>query len=212
MKTRKLLAAVSALAMTLALTTTAFAAEGENLGAGEYRVTVESTLNLPTIQVTIAPVTEMVINPYQMEYTGTLSGNESLITAPGLITNNSNIKVNIEAKPSATVIGDVNVADADWNTTVPANKSIFMQLKMANLTASSDLSTDSTWSGVDSSKTTVIKTTDSPSPVTLTLGPKATDPTYGGYKIEGKSGGEGWTGSEKVTVNLVFDIKAVVGG
>lgn len=205
---RKLLAAVSALAMSLALTTPAFA---EDTGAGQRTITIESELKVPTIKVTIATAAGMTVNPYQMSVTvDSGSVTDSLIAPPALITNESDIKVNIKAAPSATIVGDVNVATADWTTTPPADKSIFMKLKMASGSSSDPKAID--WANVDSTQTTVIKTSDS-APVELTLEPKADDthPTYGGYKIEGKSGGDGWTGSEKITVNVVFDIKAVVG-
>jgi len=205
MKTRKLLAAVSALAMTLALTTTAFAEDTTVDKSGQVNMTIGSSLKVPTISVTIAQATDMIVNPYQMEYNGSLT--DSLITAPALITNNSTIGVKITATPSVTVSDGVTVAADDWGDTAPTSQSIFMKLKMATGTSNDATAID--WTSVASNQSTVIQKTGS-LPVELTLAPKATNPTYGGYKIEGKSGGEGWK-NETISVNIVFDIKAVTG-
>jgi len=211
MKMRKLLAAVSALAMTLALTTTALAEDQSVNASGQINMTIGSRLEVPTIAVTIAQATDMIVNPYQLKVD--INGTDvtsSLITTPALITNSSTIGVKITATPSVTVSDGVTVASDEWDdASAPTAKTIFMKLKMAK--GSTNNAADIAWAGVASNQSTVIQKTGSlPVELTLDAAANASTPAYGGYKIDGKSGGEGWT-AENISVNIVFDIKAVLG-
>lgn len=217
MKRRKLISSLLALALTLGLAVPAFATDTTLDAANpSTEITVGTELNVPTISVTIAPLANMVINPYKLEYTGTTS-KDSLITVPALITNASGVGIKITAKPYISKANGVTIVEtksqAESATTDPT---AFMEFMFATAVSSKDdiATTGASWDADGSGVTLKSSSTgDGVSPATLQLA-KATDdttPTYGAYKISGATGGKTWTDENKFEVKILFDIEPVVG-
>lgn len=219
MKHRKLISSLLALALTLALAVPAFATDTTLDGTNtSSTITVTTELNVPTISVTIAPVSGMVINPYKLSYSGTVSGSDSLISAPALITNNSLMKVKLTAKPfvsdakEVTIVGTKGAAEG---TTEKAAAFVeFMFATGMNASAPNDPA-QATF-GADGSglalKTGNAESVTTPAEVTLEKADDETHPTYSAYKLQGATGGTGWTSENKFTIQIVFDIAPVIGG
>lgn len=217
MKRNKILASLLALSLSLGLTVPAFAAENKVVETtGEVTITVGTVLNLPTIKVTINDPSMVVVNPYKQTYTGSgsaagLTGSDSLISKATGIKNESNVQVDISAKPTVTTdsqsleIRTEPISDSDRTT-----KQLYMQLHMAPVAAESDIdSYDNTKSGTQS---TVIKKDGASTPVVISLAAlSGSTATYGAMRIMGDSCGSGWTTSDNITLSIVFDIQPHVG-
>lgn len=178
-------------------------------------ITISSTLNLPTLSVTIAPAANMVVNPYGLSYTLTGGGTNSdtLITAPALITNNSDVNVDVGAVVTGAVQGDAQFSESDTFTGATSPK-VYMKFAMANLADDDKVgefkgANDATNGISGMVETTAISTTAS-GRVFISLDKKTTGspdtPTYGVYRIMGKSGGTGWETADKISVTVAFDI------
>lgn len=211
MKKSKFLALLLVATLMLSLGGTVLAADEVVETAGTTTIKIPSTLQLPTIKVTIAAPSDVVLNPYKMSVTTPVSADDTVISVPSLITNNSTIDMTIKAAPTVTVNDTVKVLTTAPNGTF-TEKSIYMALHMSN----SANSTITSYTGVDTTDFTnhglsvVKKDTEgnsSPCSITLDADPGST-PSYGVYLIKGESGGGGWESpADKATLNLVFDIQ-----
>lgn len=214
MKRRKLLASILALTLSFGLSVPALAAGDVQLNetTNSTTITVNTTLNVPTIDVVIAPLADMVINPYQLTVD---SKNDSLITVPALITNNSEIKIDLTAKPFVSdakgVVITATKAEAESTT---AKAAAYMEFAFADTMTSNDV-TAATFNG--SSYALKEGTGDgitTPPKTTLTAATKSgstVTPTYSAYRISGVTTGKGWTSENKFTVQIIFDIAPVIG-
>lgn len=218
MKKQKILALLLVATLTLSLSITAFAAEEKVTNTGLTTINVQSTLKLPTIDVTIASPAGILVNPYGMEVNlpdALKPSTETVFSTPCLITNASNIKLKIVATPTASVAdtSDVQIS------TVPIDslegKAVYMTMAMSN--AKSDVidkytgvdDTDGKFTNTKSAILTKKTSSDHNScDIALAACESAGYETYGVYLITGKSKGSGWKENvDVVDVQLVFDIQ-----
>lgn len=226
MKRRKLISSLLAAALTLGLAVPAFA-EGDVTLTGANNsttITVGTTLNVPEINVVLAPLPGMVINPYKLDYNyngSTVS--DSLISAPALITNNSKMKIKVSAKPYVSVTGGVNFVDTKSGVDSAGDAATaFVEFMYATTVNKDNLASTGTSPSTWPTEGTVVKSSTNGSevaPIDLTLaaataGATESDPTtpaYGAYKIQGATGGKSWSSDNKFTVTILFDIEPVIG-
>lgn len=217
MKQKRLLSGLLTVALAIGLCAPASLAADKTLGTSstetnkmETTITINSTLQLPLIEVTIAAPGGLVVNPYGIACTTPITSSDTLISAPALITNNSDIGMVVSATPTVT-LGDVVVAEsADEITNDTEKATLYMQLVMGTLTGTP---TDATGFDPDDVTTAtqkaVVKKSGSDSAKLTLNAATGTDPsrtkTYGAYEIIGKSGGNNWP-NDDITVNVVFNI------
>ncbi len=206
---KKLLASILALSLTAGLTVPAFAVDQTVDKTGTLEITVSTVLNLPTISVTIADPSAVVVNPYKQEYTlASTTASHALISNPSSIKNASNVGVDISATPSVSTNSEslvIRTSPIEDRST----KQLFMKLNMAPVTQESDVTS---YTGAETgTQSAVIKTGDALETATITLAQGDTTATWGAMKITGDSCGSGWTDSDAITLKIVFDIQPQMG-
>lgn len=175
-------------------------------------ITIGSTVNLPTIRVTIGNTADIVANPYKMTYNGG-TDTDTIISTPTTIKSNSTIAMDITAKPVlSTSSNTLEVLTAP--ITDRTKKSIYLLFNMDSVT---DATAAGNYDGTSSTGAHIaIKKDDVPSPNTGKISlAAATDDTdtnavYGAFIITGDCAGTGWTTSDAVNVKVTFDIAPVV--
>lgn len=226
MNKQKIIAVLLAVAL---LCTTAFAAttpttqNGKDLTEtdthAEFLIT--SFVNLPTIKVKIGTITQIVANPYKMQYDPIGDGDDAdmvddtVISKPTTIQSDSTIAIKVVAEPSATTDGNVKILTSPILN--KDEKSIFLQFCMAEIAgvggtgktaAEGYTPVDADAISIKQSGTTPLNTKEITLPAAST--DNGTASTWGAFKIRGECAGTGWTNSDAVTVSLVFDIAPVV--
>ncbi len=216
MKRNKILASLLALSLTLGLTIPAFAEDPE-VQNGKAEFTVATQLNLPTIKVTIATPSQLIVNPYKMTFDASGIGltnteTDSLIASAGKITSTSNISMKVSATATATPSsgGALKILTARPTAgSEPTDASVFLTLAMANVDSSavSDLNADAIWTSVTPQ---AVKESGS-TPVEITLAAAASgSEVYGAYKFDGESYGTTWTNQDTMDLKVVFNIEPVI--
>jgi len=210
---KKLLASVLALSLALGLCTSASAADEVITKSGETKITITSVLNLPTIKVTIGSPTNVIVNPYKMDYNVSDSSSieeKQIISAASTITNESGIKVSISATPTLkTTSNDLKIL-----TSAPTDESIKALYLAFNMAVTAD---PTNYTGAESGTVTapVVKAGDStmtPTTVEIQLGRGDTTATTGAYIFTGACSGEGWTAADQITdLTIAFNISPVLG-
>ncbi len=229
MKRKNILAILLALVMALNFSVTAFAAEGDpvltqtNAGAS---LTLKAVLNLPTIDVTISGVSNIIVNPYKQSYTisagpPAVNSTEPVISVPALITSNSTIAMDIAATPTATNNPNVtlatNSAAADGD-----GKIMFLFLELRKATDADGTLESGTWTApasfnADEATTALVQYDSAPKAATLQIPAKSgANSSYAAFKFNGNcgrpaAGQPGWDASvDAITLNVVFTFKPVV--
>lgn len=185
------------------------AADKLNQGAGKTDIKVGSTLLLPTIDVSIKKPVNVVVNPYQMEYTvnnGTpTTYRDSLISFASGIENHSTIPVTITGTPTAKAIG---ASIIDFLGAKPADDATFteatayMTLEMAVLTSPVADGTQT----LPSPAPAAVVTTNGSTSTSIELAEETSGtPGYGAYLLKGGTYGTKWDNADLFEVNLAFD-------
>lgn len=137
---KKFISSVLAGACALSMTSIAsFAADTEisDLGSDGYasqQVTVTSTTAMPTLKVTVPTTADIVLNPYKINVTTPITGNDTIMSPEYEIKNESQCGVTVAATVKATPAGAAAIATAPLKGT-ETTKSVFMYLET---TATSD--------------------------------------------------------------------------
>ena len=237
MKFKKLISMAVTAAMAFALAAPAFAAPGGTVGDGsttlntpgntatstpsagstanaeENTVAVDSTIQTPTVKVTVPTSGGVILNPYQMKFT--VNGDEKddpFYSAPIICKNESDCDLDIAVKAKATASGEVVItADGDVLTSDPGPKNVSLILTTGKFDAE-----DST-AHASSPTPTVLNLeaagteyafgasgNDVETPLTM---PYSEDPTYFGFILTGKVNKKTtnvWADTDKVSVTIVL--------
>ncbi len=210
---KKLLASVLTLALTAGLCTSALAADKTVNQSGETKITIESVLNLPTIEVVIGSPENVIVNPYKLNYKvsdDTTIDAKQIISTASTITNKSGIGISISATPTFKITSN----DLKILTSAPAagstEKALYLAFNMAVT------STPTTYTGTEDGTVTasVQKAGDNsvtPETVSIELGRGTPTPTTGAYIFTGACSGDGWTDADKITdLTIAFNISPVI--
>lgn len=215
MKAKKLLASACALALTLGMTAPAMATDTVVAqGATGTEITIGSTLHVPTIKVTVGTTTDVIVNPYKMEFEA--GKTDSLYSAPTTIKSNSTVSMDVTATPTGSGNGVTFMETAvPTGANRPASPAVHMVLKMDNAT---DKTTAEAYDGTAGQEALIVKDDNSNSPKSATITmPAATDNTdtnakWAAFIITGDTGGDGWDQTTNaITVKVIFTIKPVIG-
>lgn len=131
---KKFISSVLAGACALSMTSIAtFAADTEisDLGSDGYasqQVTVTSTTAMPTLKVTVPTTADIVLNPYKINVTTPITGNDTIISPEYEIKNESDCGITVSATVKATPGGAAAIATAPLKGT-ETTKSVFMYLE-----------------------------------------------------------------------------------
>ncbi len=219
---KKLLASVLALSLTLGLCSTAFAATDDITAVnGGATVEVTTKLNIPTIAVTIAPMAEVIINPFNLEFDveneTAFTEQGTLLSTPSLITSTSQVGLTVEAIPTGTITGDATFATS--SVADRQEKSVFMFLQLRNDLTSNDPQ-DNNWKTVadynaSNSDIAIVAPTGNTAKATMTLDPiDGTHPEiYGAYQLIGDSSyavDKPWGASDSIGVNIAFTFTPIM--
>jgi len=228
---KKLLASVLALSLALGLAVPAFAGDTEVTG-GTATLEITAKMVLPTIKVTVGATSNLVVNPYGMQYTdATVNANDNtdkVISAATAIMSKSTIGLTVKATATVEASNNIKVVESKssiTDTTVDPSIYLFLQLKnlnTADVTNTSDVVTVNSsvsWADDDDGSTafaTIGKTTNPDETATIDLAVASdTAPVYGGFKVGGTSGGTNWVSGtdkvNKVSVILTFTPKIGTG-
>lgn len=135
---KKLLTLILASTMLVGATLTVNAEEiADSAAAAEgSEITGSSTVNLPTIKITVPTTADIIINPYQMTYEDEdagITGNSQIISAEQEIESLSNVAVAVNVKDLTTtgVTDGINIETAALTNKV-VTKSAFLYLEVVN--------------------------------------------------------------------------------
>jgi len=165
---KKLLSLVMAVAMILSLAAPAFATEYWNVknnseadkAKSEQQIKFEAKTFVPTIKLTIPDTSKnpMVLNPYKIEYTGNISATESatvnsavtvhsanytdqIICPIYAIKNQTNAKLNVKAKATTTVGGEMALATSHVDLRATTKQAFINLVVKKNSVTSADWAT-----------------------------------------------------------------------
>lgn len=180
-------------------------------------IVIGSTVNLPTIKVTIGATTDIVANPYKMSYKpdGSSIDDDPIVSTATTIESTSTIDVDVTAKPSLTTSSD-DLVVLTSSIKDRTQKSIFLQFNMDTITTvvTTDLETTaSNYDGVSGQHAPIKKENDAPlnqAKITLAAIDTTNTESWGAFRITGDCSGTGWTNDDAVTVKITFDIAPVV--
>jgi len=221
MKRNKILASLLALSLTLGLTIPAFAVDPDpEVQNGKAEFTVATQLKLPTIKVTIATPSQLIVNPYKMTFDASGIGlsnaeTDSLIASAGKITSTSNISMKVSATATATPSsgGSLKILTARPTTgSEPTEASVLLTLSMVNVTKddvdNNKLNDASVWTSA--TPQTVKESGSTPVEITLAAADATNTSVYGAYKFDGESYGTTWTNNDTMDLKVVFNIEPVI--
>lgn len=237
MKFKKLISMAVTAAMIFALAAPAFAFGGggsttpsaggssSSASATGGQVAVDSSVQEPTIKVTVPSSGAVILNPYRMIFK--VSGNdhtEVFYSAPIICKNESDCTVDVSASATAVIGGGIKLVDAANSVqtpTEPGDKNVFLEMKSGTFAASD--STDF------ASEKTELKFTFEQANKGYGYGakgdgitiedkylslPYSEDPTYFGFILNGDANQNTsvvWTASDTIAVTIVltFTPKAI---
>lgn len=227
MKKSKIMSSLMVASLVLTLCSSVFAVDKFTESPGQITYDITSTVNVPTLKVTIQEPAGTVVNPYGMTvdipWDASHTTDQTVFSVPRLITNESDIGMVITATPTAQVptyaaLSNMEIPEGSTDT------AIFLKLSMAQASDSTitdykgadDASGTTSFSGTEfavfTDKNSNQKQTCS---VTLNAIDKTTTPgtdipSYGAYLIHGNSSGSKWVKDDKINMNLIFDIQPKV--
>ncbi len=229
MKRKNIQAILLALVMALNFSLTAFAATTQptpdttNEAAwtapnSNATLELDGIIYAPTIKVTISTATDIIVNPYGLDYKPGGTGDavqDTIIAAPALITSDSDVKLKVEAVPTVKTIGtEVSLVSTSAEAADGKNVFLFLELKNANSnTGDYGITTWTAPADYNSSTTTTAlfkKAGETPTKAELTMAAKSTTSTYAAFNIIGTSGkplpgGKTWNpDTDTLTLNVVF--------
>jgi hypothetical protein len=230
MKFKKLISMAVTAAMVFALAAPAFAfgggsttlntpgnsatstpSAGSTANAEENTVAVDSTIQTPTVKVTVPTSGAVILNPYQMTFT--VDGEEMhkpFYSAPIICKNESDCDLDIAVKATAKVEGEAKiVAASDVATSDPGDKNVSLTLKTGEFaaedaTAHTGTTTDLNLEEADKEYAFGAEGNDNETPLTMTY---SEDPTYFGFILDGtvnKNTSKVWADTDKVSVTIVL--------
>lgn len=219
MKLKKMLSAILALTMVLALSVPAFAETND--GTAATNLEISGTVTPATIAVEIPATGSVVVNPYKMEVTDPKNPTGAKITnqivsATQYIENKGKVAVQVSASVTGTASTGVTFATAkhEGATKPVTTKSVFMYFEIGR---TDDDSTEPTWNanGYDSKLNTQIlvgtKAVAKTTMVTLAAG-DGTDGQAKGFAAFRLAGDANptpttaWANTDTVTVNIAFTV------
>ena len=155
MKFKKLISMAVTAAMVFALAAPAFALGGNSgtdtsgggtqtatpaadTGSGdteepaENSIAVDSSIEIPTVKVTVPTSGAVVLNPYKMKFkVGSDDKTDIFYSAPIICKNESDCDLNVSASASVTAGGDIKIVDAanSVQTTEPGDKNVWIEMQ-----------------------------------------------------------------------------------
>lgn len=228
MSAKKLIASTLACALAFSMMVPAFAADGDvtaenGVYAGKTEITGDITT--PTITVNVPTTGGVMVNPYQMTYTGSDSEEhtEQIFSAVQYITNKSNVGISIDAsvkgvlpEGGASQVVLAATEPTDWSKTTTKSAFIYLEVKPAT---KNDGSADPDWAakfdktaadqvvvalGKDTKKVGICKL-DAPT--------SADAPNYAAFKLDGAAAptpSVPWASTDKVNVTITFTFNPVM--
>ncbi len=143
---KKILSAVMAGALVLSIGATAFAAGGgptyvNQESFDQWGTDTETTVNVPTIKISVPETVTLVANPYKLTFDGTglgLTSNEKgqIISPAYHIKNLSNVDIDVTMSAAGWANGEVEFATA--TTATATKKQAFLQIDYAAGPGTSD--------------------------------------------------------------------------
>lgn len=233
MKFKKLISMAVTAAMVFALAAPAFALGGggstttggssssttpattdsSSADAEENTVAVESTIQTPTVKVTVPTSGAVILNPYQMTFT--VDGDEKhdpFYSAPIICKNESDCDLDIAVKVTAKAEGEAKIVAADAVATdAPGDKNVSLTLKTGKFDAedstahaSSPTPTVLDLEAADTEYSFGFSGDEVDTPLTMAY---SEDPTYFGFILDGtvnKNTSKVWADTDKVSVTIVL--------
>lgn len=213
-----------AMVSAMALSTTAFAADGE-MTAGDdgyptQEITVAGELAEAIIKVTFPTDPKVIINPYGMDVniTEKITSNAQVLSPTYALVNESNVDLAVSVKALGTVGGDkATLVETADEVGEDGDKKLFMYVEMAS--ATKEDASDAVWaeSYTDAANQLIIPAEEMEDGKELLKMPKAdyksgalSKAKYAAFKMGGKATtnpDEAWADTDTVSVNLTFSFK-----
>jgi len=152
MKFKKLISMAVTAAMVFALAAPAFALGGTDTSGGgtqtatpaadtgsgdteeaaENSIAVDSSIEIPTVKVTVPTSGAVVLNPYKMKFkVGSDEKTDIFYSAPIICKNESDCDLDVSASASVLAGGDIKIVDAanSVQTTEPGDKNVWIEMQ-----------------------------------------------------------------------------------